>query len=282
MPATSSRAEAQERAAAMRAEQQRKEKQRKQIIFAATAFIVAVLGVVVALTIAGRKDPSPTKADSTDFVATATKVPTETFDQAGAGRPLEPVAGGTPLKDGKKARVVYVGAGFCSACASERWALLAALSRFGTFSGVTASSSDEQHGNLPTVSFEQVKFTSDYVTFDATEMTDREGKPLKEPSPDVKKIRDTHNPKGSFPFTYFGTHKSIGTGVDPGLLVELADQPDAWDSIAKQMAKGDTELGKAIDAHANTISAIICQGTGQQPAAVCSSKGVTEAAKQLQ
>ena len=47
--------------------------------------------------------------------------------------------------DGKPG-VLYIGAEFCPFCATERWAMVNALGRFGTFSGlkITNSSTTDQ------------------------------------------------------------------------------------------------------------------------------------------
>ena len=43
---------------------------------------------------------------------------------------------GAPLTSGGKPEMLYIGAEYCPYCAAERWAMIVALSRFGTFSGL--------------------------------------------------------------------------------------------------------------------------------------------------
>jgi hypothetical protein len=67
--------------------------------------------------------------------------------------------------------VLYVGAEFCPFCAAERWPLLLALSRFGTFSNLkeSHSSAADVFPNTPTVSFYGSTYESDYVAFTPVE-----------------------------------------------------------------------------------------------------------------
>ena len=74
------------------------------------------------------------------MVTDTTSVPASTLDTVGAGSgvtaPPE-IKGGTPLTSGGKPEVLYMGAEYCPFCAAERWAMVVALSRFGTFSGLS-------------------------------------------------------------------------------------------------------------------------------------------------
>ena len=71
-----------------------------------------------------------------------------------------------------------MGAEYCPYCAAERWAMIVALSRFGTFSGLTtihsASSTAPAHAepypNTPTWTFHGSTYTSKYLTFTPVEM----------------------------------------------------------------------------------------------------------------
>ena len=67
--------------------------------------------------------------------------------------------------------MVYIGGEFCPFCAAERWALTAALSRFGTFTGLGLihSSPTDVYPSTPTLSFYKSGYTSKYVTFTPVE-----------------------------------------------------------------------------------------------------------------
>ena len=75
-----------------------------------------------------------------------------------------------------KPLIFYFGAEFCPYCAAERWPLIVALSRFGTFTGLstTTSSSSDAYPNTPTFTFRAASYTSDYVSFQAVEASDPE------------------------------------------------------------------------------------------------------------
>ena len=45
-----------------------------------------------------------------------------------------------------KPEVLYIGAEYCPFCAAERWAMIVALSRFGTFSGLATTRSAAKNG----------------------------------------------------------------------------------------------------------------------------------------
>src|ERR1700733_405891 len=76
-----------------------------------------------------------------------------------------------------KPEVLYVGAEFCPFCATERWALIVALSEFGNFSGIEymLSSASDYSPNTSTFTFVNATYTSDYVTFVSVESENRTG-----------------------------------------------------------------------------------------------------------
>jgi len=70
--------------------------------------------------------------------------------------------------------VSYVGGEYCPYCAIQRWALLVALSKFGSFTnldGQVISSSTDVYPGLASWSFVGAKYSSPYFTFDPTELT---------------------------------------------------------------------------------------------------------------
>ncbi|HEY7295947.1 MAG TPA: DUF929 family protein, partial [Dehalococcoidia bacterium] len=77
-------------------------------------------------------------------VSALTAIPQSVYDAVGAGSASNPPSAITApalTQDGKP-QILYVGAEYCPYCAAERWAMIAALSRFGTFSNLqTARSS---------------------------------------------------------------------------------------------------------------------------------------------
>jgi uncharacterized protein DUF929 len=70
-------------------------------------------------------------------------------------------AAGAPLTSRGKPEILYVGAGYCPYCATERWPLAVALSRFGTFTGRRGihSSATDVYPSQPTPAFAHSSYT---------------------------------------------------------------------------------------------------------------------------
>ena len=109
------------------------------------------------------------------MIATTVNVPAATLAQVGAGSVTTPPAGSpaTPLTSGGKPEMLYIGAEYCPYCAFERWGMIVALSRFGSFSGLRTmhSSSTDVYPNTPTWTFYKSSYTSKYLTFTPVEET---------------------------------------------------------------------------------------------------------------
>src|SRR5262249_11112517 len=143
--------------------------------------------VVVALASGDGSDSSATSSGSTTtlseqdvaaIVAEVTGVSPAVIDAVGVGTlqsPPQALAGEQRTVDGKPS-LLYVGAEFCPFCAGERWAIVNALSRFGTFSGleVSHSSSTDVHPDTATFTFRDATYTSDFVHFEAVEVQSNE------------------------------------------------------------------------------------------------------------
>ena len=82
------------------------------------------------------------------------------------------VQGQPPITiDGKTPAMLYYGAEYCPYCAAERWAITAALSRFGTWSDlkITASSHTDVDAGTHTFSYHGATLSSPYLAFKAVE-----------------------------------------------------------------------------------------------------------------
>ena len=248
--------------------------------------IVAVVGVVIVAAVliavfagGGDKKSSSTTATAVDAMSLATSIaaiPAETFDAVGAG-----TASGVPTaydgtaiaKDGKP-ELLYVGAEYCPFCAAERWAIVAALSRFGSFSNLslTTSAAQDVFPNTPTFSFYGSTYTSEYLVFTSVETETNDGKTLQVPTDDqIAVVKETG--KGGIPFLSFGGKYYIsGATYDPGVISER-NAP----GIAQLMADPAHPIAMSVLGAANGITAAICGMTNNQPAAVCESPGVIAA-----
>ncbi|MBW8730618.1 MAG: DUF929 family protein [Terrabacter sp.] len=276
--AKSNRAETAARAAQLRAEAARKDRQRTQVIAASVAVVVIVIAVVLGIVISNRPKDAPAASGGAAALATLEKLPASLFDKAPAPTPEQAPAklqGGTALTQDGKPKVLYVGAEYCPFCAMERWVLIGALSRFGTFTGVTetTSSSDDVHPNTPTFSFKDAKYTSDAVAFEAVETQDRNKQPLQTLDGENLALFQKFNPGGGIPWiTYGGTHATDGATVDAN-----AFEGKTYDQIIAGIQDPTSDIGKTVTPAINMVTAQICDQTKGQPANVCTSQGVSSA-----
>lgn len=173
----------------------------------------------------------------------------------------------------------FYGGEFCPYCAAERWPLIIALSRFGTFSGLqtTSSSSSDVYQNTPTLTFRNATFTSQYIDFRSVEGTDRDHNPLQSPTAAEQQLIDRYDTGGTIPFIDFGNRNVLsGATYSPDLIGGMS-----WQSVADSLKQADSTQARAILGSANLITAAICKMTGDQPASVCSSAAIQDLEKTL-
>ena len=254
----------------------------------APAAVVAGVALLVAtfLIIRWYLTPAPPPAPSSDTTATVvtsiTTLPASQLESIGQGTAnnlIKPVSG-TPMSGATgKPEVLYIGAEYCPYCAAQRWALIVALSRFGTFSGLktTTSSSTDVYPNTPTFTFHGATYTSQYVDFHAVETSDRDQKPLDRPTSGEQQLWSKYDPNGSIPFVDFGNRYAFtGAMFSPDLLGGAS-----WQAIADEIKDPNSAQAKAIVGSANLVTAAICKMTSDQPAPVCSSNAIQDLEKKL-
>jgi len=171
-------------------------------------------------------------------------------------------------------QVVYVGAEFCPYCAAERWSLVMALARFGTFSSLQQmqSSSTDVDANTSTFTFHGSQYTSSIIDFQATELEDRNRQPFESPSAQIAQIFNavdqppfTATAQG-FPFLDIAGRFTLNSAsYDPAVLQGLT-----WDQIASDLSDGSSPVTQAIVGNANYLTAAICVATNNQPPTACS------------
>lgn len=269
----------------LRAEQQAADRRRRLTIAisAIGAIVVVVVALVLFSVFAPKQGPTPTGPLDPAVASALGSIPASAFDQVGAGQgvvqPPKAIQAPPLTRDGKPG-VLYVGAEYCPFCAAERWPFVVAMARFGQFSGLQATTSGaapEAYPNTATVSFHGASYTSQYLGFTGVETQTNTNQPLDTLSPDDKTLVQTYNPGGGIPFIDFGGKAvSNGASFDPQLLAGKS-QAD----IAKEIADPNSAVGKAVLGSANVISAQLCQLANNQPAAVCTSPGVTAGAAGL-
>jgi hypothetical protein len=252
--------------------------------------VVVVVAIVVAVGLLHNDKGAKTTAASDEVISGVTSIPAATFDKVGAGniKTLPSAITADPLTADGKPRMLYVGAEYCPYCAAERWSVVAALARFGTFTGLgqTASTPKDVFPNTPTLSFHGSSYTSQYISFSGYELEDTNGQPLDTLTSDddalVQKYNappyvGTSDTAGSIPFiAMFGSHVSQGASYSPDLFKGMTHA-----EVANAMQDPTTDVAKNVDAMANFFSAIICKATDGQPEDVCTSSGVQAAAAKL-
>jgi hypothetical protein len=289
---------ARERAAQMRAAQARAERRRRLVVAAAAIAAVAVIvGALVVAKLSGAGDDSTQATGSTGAAAAvvrdATSVSATTLDKIGAGgeQAVPKAIDATDLKADGKPRVVYVGAEYCPFCAAERWPVVVALSRFGTWSGLgaTASGTQDVFPGTETLSFHGASYTSDHVSFTGVEtrgnqISNGQYEPLDSLSAADQKLFETYDrppytssEAGSIPFIDIaGRYVSSGATYSPEILKGMSRA-----QIAAALSDPTDPVAKAVGSSANVLTAAICEATGGQPTNVCRSEGVKAGAAAL-
>jgi Domain of unknown function (DUF929) len=255
-----------------------------------TGGIVALIAVIIVafFVISRLQSPSgstsgPTLASSQVFNA-VTKVDPNVLaavKTGGVQNPLKAVNGSPPILKGPtgKPEFLYMGAEYCPYCAAERWAVVVALSRFGTFSKLyqTTSSSTDVFPNTPTFTFYTGHYSgsfysSSYIDFVPVETADQQQNPLQTPTTEQQNLLNTYDAPpytsqaGSIPFVDIGNrYVLIGASYNAQDLANLQ-----WQAIANDLADSNSAVSKDILGTANYLTAGICMMTQQQPASVCS------------
>jgi Domain of unknown function (DUF929) len=275
--------------------------------FAWSAVVVILIGVIALLVYALTDVPVTLRVvhrteTSTDMLRSLASVPQSVFDQVGITAPsadLQPprqLVGQPPLTATGKPEVLFIGTEYCPFCAAERWPLIVALSRFGTFERLydMQSSTTSVFPAIESFSFFDVAYSSAYLSFTGVEVysnvtaSDGAFGRIAELSPAQQQLVDrfaTSGPVGvptvasldPYPFVDIG-NSAVMTGSDfsPAVILRLS-RP----TIVGHLLDPKSPDGQAIVASANYLTASICQATGQQPTSVCSSRGVQVADRAL-
>ena len=214
--------------------------------------------------------PPATAATTAQILTTITSLPASEFDQVGMGSAtniIQKVSGSALLGPAGKPLIFYYGAEFCPFCAAERWPMIIALSRFGTFSGLktTTSSSTDVFPNTPTFTFHGATYASTYVELQTVEVSDRNQKPLETPTSAQEALVVKYNPNGTIPFVDMGNKFVIPRATyQPDPLTGMT-----WQDIATALMNPESPQSAAIVGSANLVTAGICVLTSNQPSTVC-------------
>ena len=258
---------------------------------AATGGVVVLIAVVVVLKVAGGGSKPSGNADPGTFALTSQLtsqvegVPVSALAAAAKSTP----AGAAPAQklpdntkilmvDGKP-EILYMGAEYCPFCAAERWSLVMALSKFGTFTNLkgTTSSAIDTNPSTPTFSFYGSTYKSSYISFVPVEMqtntysaslgtyptlqTPTAGQQAILTKWDVSPYTNTN---GSIPFVDLGG-KYLITGAQ---YVASPISGQSFDSAVPYMTSGTNPTSREAEAAAGYLVGEILALTHNQPASV--------------
>lgn len=264
------------------------------------ALVLVIVVVLVVIKVTGTSDtttnagPPPSPAP-TPVVHAVTRIPSSVYDAVGVTSPDAAITAPTLLagtdaleRDGKP-EVVFVGDEFCPYCAAERWAVVAALSRFGSFTNldVSQSGTNEAFPGTPTFSFAGTTYTSRYVAATLTEhYGDQKNSagtgyavldPLSSSEKALLARYDRTKTGEVVPFLDIaGRGVLAGGDFSPAILQQLSST-----QIATGLTDPKDPATQAIVSAANEIAAVICSADGQLPTPVCAGNGVVAAASAL-
>jgi hypothetical protein len=257
--------------------------------------VVVVVSVMVTLALTRSPETSQGSGSAGRAADLAQHVPASALNAVGAGQgvtPPQPLPAGTPpLERGGKIEILYVGAEYCPFCAAERWPLVVALSRFGRFTnlGGTESAAADVFPRTPTFTFHGATYTSDVVSFVGVETNTNQPDPAGGYTP-LEQLtaaqeallqqydREPYTTQaGAIPFLMIGNrYVSIGVSYDASILQGLTR-----DQIAESLSDTGSRVAQGVDGAANTLTAAICQATGEEPSSVCSDPTITRIAASL-
>ncbi len=227
---------------------------------------------------------------SSDVIGRLTNVPPGVMDQVGVPpqsivTPPTIQRGQPKLVVGGRPGAVFVGAVFCPYCAIERWAIIMAFSRFGSFSDLqeTTSSPWDVDPSTATFSFHGATYSSRYI---ALAMSEHSGNDVD--GPGTNSVLDPltaqeatlwqrYDDSDGYPFLDIGNEVFVlSPSFSPSLL-------SGWDqaTIAARLTHPGDPSTQAIVGTANYLTAAICATTGQAPPSVCGAAVVKKAARAM-
>jgi thiol-disulfide isomerase/thioredoxin len=292
------RKEAQRQAARQHSRRHVNRNRNPMLFVGGTLVVIAV--IIVAFVVlshqGGSSNPGPTgtPVDATTLQE-VTNVSPQLLSQIGTGglsNPFKkPQGSPSPLTGPtSKPEVFYWGAEWCPLCAAERWSMVVALSRFGSFHSlnIASSASDDSYPSTSTFTFYQSNYTSQYIDFVPVESQDQQRQTLQTPTASQQQLVNTYDAApyvpaqdaGGFPFIDFGNRYLVnGVSYDPGVLrtnpQDTTSTPLTQQEIASQLSSNNA-LSKSVLGAANYLTAAICSMTQNKPASVCSDPSIQQ------
>ncbi len=271
--------------------------------YLALGLIVVAIFLLGALVIV-RDHYSPTSSPTTEtfspasssLITTLATVPPSVYDAVGVSSPANPItplrstsgSGNAPMwmatvNGGPPEPVVFFyGAEFAPYAGAERWPLVLALSRFGTFHqlGLMQTSATTAFANVSTFTFYDAVYSSPHVILEPVEryssLNPTGATYLSLQLPDARQraaISGYASSATTFPLLDVANRWVLNTSsFTPGALLGLTQ-----DQIAGDLSSPLSPLTQAVISAANEITAAIWAVDGQKPGSVCDSRGVVAA-----
>jgi len=163
-------------------------------------------------------------------------------------------------------------------CAFERWPLIIALSRFGTFKGLEnmQSATWEPYENIQSFTFRDLIYDSSYFTLKTVEYDDIFGTLLPQYTnlgSYYAGVIKTLDPLYETPFISFGNNWILNDSPVSAAVLEALSRSN----ISNYLTDVNNTITQDIISSANYITACLSVVTGNQPTSVCDSSGVMAA-----
>ncbi len=246
------------------------------------AFIVAVFVIRNATSQSLKASPA-----NAAVVQLLTGVKQSTWETVGTGGLANPFTTktGQPALTGPHGHpeFLYIGGEYCPNCAAERWAMINALSRFGSFKNLSQIVSVETGANVSTFTFVGSSYTSQYVDFVPREIlgnsVDSSGNyvSLDKLTSSEQSLFAKYDSQGYFPFIDVGnTYIMTAASYSYAVLLDGSGNTVDWQTIADSLTNTNSSITQGILGSANYMTAAICSLTNQQPGSVCNSSVIQQ------
>jgi hypothetical protein len=177
-----------------------------------------------------------------------------------------------PLTLNGKPELLYIGSETCPFCAVQRWGLIVALSRFGTFSNLHLMQSlTTERPEVRTFTFYGSRYRSPYISFVGVEAssnipTDKGFAQLQPISSAQQQLFNTYDPQRTFPFVdVANVYTSWYSTVAPQRLAGMT-----WTQIIRSLKRPGSAAAQAVAGEAEVVTAELCSVTHGRPQSVCS------------
>ncbi len=270
----------------LRARNRRRHRREGLQLMVAACVVVALVVAALPSSTSPTRRPQPTSAvEVASYLEPGLTVPDATLAAVGlptAVTPPAPVAHARTLGSHGRPAVVLVESDHCPYCTLERWAVLVALSRFGTFTelGSTVSSpANDVFPGLQSWTFTGARFHSPSLSFDPVELDARFEVPAgtRLDGPQAQTWAAAKRAGGGVPYLSIGgRYRSIGAIANPAVLVGLTST-----QIAHDLNDPTSSVAKVIDGSANYLIAAMCEVATGTPPPICATRTIQDASLDL-